>query len=569
MKKISVTIDNQRFVAERFAKEIKFDDFLKGMKLKNGEESIFREIFNKVAGEDGVLQGNEIEAFLKKVEQASGDDKDLSTREINDFGTERAKGFVETCRAPLYKDFIKQLFNINAQQVKEEDSLAQNMPKPVVPEDKFYENGKLVKKIIHKDDGTTLEQQFQNDRLIRETTTKDGKVIKDKTIDKDGNQTFHKKVNEDDIVERFVIYDKNNKKIGEGTIDKNGRKSTNYLEGKNIVKSVDIYDDTVATYYYNKDGSIKENVYKSGDYTSKTKYHYNELGQKTKEVTTSSEGSVNTSYFNKDGITKSVLKEKSGKVTTTTYQDGVEYKPAKEVVVDEQGNKFTTEYTYADEYAYNASKEVVKDGNGKVISTLTRKFDKEGNTLEETFRHGDGRVEINKFNKNGNLTKTERSFATGETYTTIYNKNSRSEEHRDKNGVLLDSTVETLDAKGNTVKTVIKDGNGNVTKTTNYTKNGWITKDGNGKVLETVEITQTSQGRLETIKNGAGDVTETILTTKNGFIETHYENNKPTCYHEYDRTSDQSVFRNAQGEEIDSKSFYQIKLKQQSVLKER
>ena len=93
MEKISVSIDNQQLVAAKFAKEIKLDDFLKDKTILGQDTDYFKQMFNDVAGEDGIIQGTELEAFLRKVEEASGNDKELNDVEIRHFGETRAHNF--------------------------------------------------------------------------------------------------------------------------------------------------------------------------------------------------------------------------------------------------------------------------------------------------------------------------------------------------------------------------------------------------------------------------------------------------------------------------------------------
>ena len=565
---IQIQIDSQQYQAKAFAKEIKLEDVLKN--IKGIEKGYIEAFFNDVAGEDGILQGTELEAFMKKLEKASGDDKNLSQQECEQFARSREKGivgkFVMSSRASLYKEFLKQLFNTNEQKLKQEEAAKQNEPKPVTPEDKFYENGKLVKKIIHKEDGTTVEQQFKNGRLTREITkTPDGKM-KDKTIDKDGNQTFHRPVKGGG--EKFVIYDKNNKKIGEGKVDKNGRKHTDYLdENGKIVKSVNQETNWLDVYLYNKDGKCTERRCTSDGSTSVYKYYYDEKGNQTKEIGTYPDGTVSTRFFNENGITKEVKKEKSGRTTTTTFKDGNEYQPSRAVEVDEKGNKFITDYTYANGNAYEASKEVVRDGNGKVISTLTRKFDKEGNTAEETYTNADGSKDRVTTYKGGNPVKEQYFYKNGTTQTRTFGKNTDTEEVRDKNGNITSTRIITKNAQGDTLKEVLKDGKGQIVEITTFTANGFIVRDGSGKVLRSAEKSKTSAGQLWTDKDSSGKITDTRLHTKTGYIYTQYKDGKPLCSEEYNVDSSKSVYRNSQGEEIDEIQYKH--LRKSAKLKER
>lgn len=562
MAGINVSIDNQKFTAAKFAKEIKLEDVLKN--IKNIDKCIIEEMFNSVAGEDRVLQGTELEAFFKKVEEASGDDKNLSPTELENFARSRVKGFsakfAASARNSLFREFIKQLFVTNDQKLKQEDAAKQNEPKPVKPEDKFYENGKLVKKIIYKEDGTTVEQQFKNGKLSREITkTPDGKIKKDKTIDKDGNKTFHIPVK--DGGEKFVIYDKDNKKIGEGTVDKNGYKTTNYLdENGKVVKKVNEDKNWLDVYTYDKDGKCTERRVTSDGTTGVHKYFYDENGNQTKEIVTYPDGSVSTTFFDEKGITKEVTKEKSGRTITTTFKDGKVYQPVRKVEVDEKGKKYITDYTYADENAHTASKQVDKDGNSKVLSVVTRKFDKEGNTLEETQKDGNGRlVRVSTF-KNGECIKEKYYFGhDGSVETTTYGKNTTTRELHDKDGKLIKTTISAKNAKGETTKEVIKDGNGNIIETTTYTENGYIVRDGSGKILRSSEKSKTSKGDLYTHKDGSGNVTNTELHFKNGFIYTQYRDNKPICSEEYNRDTDKTIYKDAQGNEIDQAAYIQLR----------
>lgn len=518
-----------------YAKEINWSDMERHIekhfwpKPNDNSKDVMKEWFAQIAGRDNIIQGTELEVFFKELEDYSNrwaGGKELSERDIAHFAVKNDGFFSKIFSDKNPKaiaSLINSLKNINSEKLKNEQ--------PILPNEKYFKNDKLVKEVLRNEDGTVQENKFDKKGNVTRVIIKDkdGNLVEDKSFDNKGNITEHtypknEKFNFKEVVEKQIT------KAPEGNITKHSYILENgtihelhYDKDGNIFKQVNKYEDSTYVEEKNKDGQVTKLIRydEKGNITFTTQYSYDKNGILHKEKTNyidNSSYSVEKNYNSEGNEISTITKDENGNIQAT-----------EKYYYDKNGHKTKTEQYGADGKLNLTS-----------IETKNSRVDlyPDGKSVEVSFDSNDNRIEIEK-DKNGVVTKTtiNKMYSNGSLETTeetadeivITKRNDKYQIveviNQTSAGQLKDVTTFNYDKNGQEIKTVSKDAQGNIISTTEnvYDPKGRrtksITRDKNGAIIkrEISLYTDSKKGSLECFMefDGSGKVIVSYETIRN------------------------------------------------------
>ena len=437
----------------KFAKNITIDDIFKELggeaKLPKDFRNTVESLFNSIAGEDGIIDKNELTNYFKQLDKAAEtgkyDSKEiLSNYELYDLEADKGTvkkgwfgiGYDGKTNAHLVK-FIKALISAND-------------------------------KIATEDAKIEAAKKAEAADLARRTS-----------YDKQGN--------------RIVKYD-------DRTVVYSGKSD-------HVMKEIVDDKDYVWTTKYLKDDRVtqKTTKRKDGSYSSVQNYYYDKNGTLTKTVEKDNNGAIDTRHYYKSGnISKEIYKDSdTNEVSESYYRDGA-YNPYKEVRKNKAGNvEQTTTYRNTKEGDHISS--VTKNADGK--TTHTANYDKNGNVKSETYYYFDGSTQTDTNGKHGTVLRVNKN-ADGkvtETEQYFYDAKGREEKivKKDAEGNITETSTTTY-GKNSSSRTETRDANGNLKEVYILNKNKEKFENYYGNKLLCTE--ETSSDNKSVYKNAAGEV---------------------------------------------------------------
>lgn len=438
----------------KFAKNITIDDIFKELggeaKLPKDFRNTVESLFNSIAGEDGIIDKNELTNYFKQLDKAAEngkyDSKEiLSNNELYDLEADKGTvkkgwfgiGYDGKTNAHLVK-FIKALISAND-------------------------------KIATADAKIEAAKKAEAADLARRTS-----------YDKQGN--------------RIVKYD-------DRTVVYSGKSD-------HVMKEIVDDKDYVWTTKYLKDDRVtqKTTKRKDGSYSSVQNYYYDKNGTLTKTVEKDNNGAVDTRHYFKSGnISKEIHNDPHiDEVSESYYKDGA-YNPYKEVVKDKAGNVEQTTMIKNTKEGYPISSET-KNADGK--TTHTANYDKNGDVKTETYYAETGHSSTFTRGKHGRIISGVHKDVNGkvvETEQYFYDAKGRDAKfvRKDANGNITETSTTTY-GKNSSSRTETRDADGNLKEIFTRNKNKKISERYNGNKLLCSE--ETSSDNKSVYKNAAGEV---------------------------------------------------------------
>jgi len=551
------------------------------MSLKT--KTTINNIFFKIAGADGSIDRNELVQYFRALDRAAaeGDLVELDKDTLD--------------RAELY--------NMEAKRgnVKEQETF---LGIPVNIDKETRETlGEFIKALVNLNDEKVAKEQV--DKVDLESRT---------TYNKDGSRTvkeydFKSKYSGENQTQRTTTYDKDNKVLQKTFVDSNNRKHTElYKDGyktKEIIEDkeekwtttfdkdgneikreiINKKSGEINTFYTTyKDGKrVREESASSDGYKSTTIISYNKQGQIAKETETNYKNGklirTSTRLYKNEHLSKEIEKSADNEGTVERfYSTKNEFEPYKEVHKDKNGNiQYSIENTYQ-EGNPNPVKQVTKNAAGEVQETVLYQYNKNDFSIMIREEHQDASGKTRNVVEYNPKKAWERTKATeygpmGEVTTTTYkNGNESKVEVKDANGNVVETKEFSYNANGQETKCVKKDGNGNITQCTEtfYDAQGrtakTVKKDGNGAVVETISDTYPAKGvERSEFRNSDGMITFATTTKRTNntsvYTDESFKNGKLVCVREHtiEGDSDKVIYRNGHGEEITFEEYKSLK----------
>ena len=445
----------------RFANEIRIEDIFNQLggesKIPRNLKDTVTSLFYSIAGDDGVIDGGELEKYLTALDKAaaSGD---------------------KTCDA--YKDDLDrgELYNLEAKRgnVKPQEHF---LGIPINIDKEAYTNlGRFVKALVNANDKNVVKEDKENAAKKAEAAD----LARRTSYDKKGN--------------RIVKYD-------DRTVVYSGKSD-------HVMKEIVEDKDYVWTTKYLKDDRVtqKTTKRKDGSYSSVQNYYYDKNGTLTKTVEKDNNGAVDTRHYYKSGnISKEIHNDPHiDEVSESYYKDGA-YNPYKEVVKDKAGNVEQTTMIKNTKEGYPISSET-KNADGK--TTHTANYDKNGDVKTETYYAETGHSSTYTLGKHGRIISGVHKDANGkvvETEQHFYDAKGRDAKfvRKDTDGNITETSTTTY-GKNSLSRTEIRDADGNLKEVFILNKNKKISERYNGNKLLCTE--ETTSDNKSVYKNAAGEV---------------------------------------------------------------
>ncbi len=279
----------------------------------------------------------------------------------------------------------------------------------------FYENGQVVKEIMHQIDGLHMEQFYENGQIVRSTSVDDKNERE--TLYENGKIKHHVQKGTDGTYYE-TVYGANEETLESHEIDADGNKfdKTYYANGNRKEENYVYADNRVQKHQYYENGKNMYSYMKEADGTVR-EWKYNENGVNVYYYEKLPNGSYTKQTW--DAAGNLIGEESENFAKTCTYQDG---KLVKETYKDSEQSSET--YYDADG---NVTKVITNDRNGKstaiyapnnilkesefirVDGLYTKtKYNENGVCIYRYIKETDGSVLIQYFDDNGNLVKQER-----------------------------------------------------------------------------------------------------------------------------------------------------------------
>lgn len=444
----------------RFANEIRIEDIFNQLggesKIPRNLKDTVTSLFYSIAGDDGVIDGGELEKYLTALDKAaaSGD---------------------KTCDA--YKDDLDrgELYNLEAKRgnVKPQEHF---LGIPINIDKEAYTNlGRFVKALVNANDKNVVKEDKENAAKKAEAAD----LARRTSYDKKGN--------------RIVKYD-------DRTVVYSGKSD-------HVMKEIVEDKDYVWTTKYLKDDRVIQKTTKRKDngYSSVENYYYDKNGTLTKTIEKDNDGVVDTRHYYKSGnVSKEIHNDPHiDEVSESYYKDGA-YNPYKEVVKDKAGNIEQTTMFKNTKEGYQISSKT-KNANGE--TTHTANYDKNGYTKTETYYDSDGSTTTYTYRKHGKISNVEMK-ADGkviETEQYFYDAKGREAKSvkKDADGNITETSTTTY-GKNSSSRTETRDADGNLKEVFTRNKNNTKTEQYNGNKLLCTD--ETSSGNKTVYKNAAGEI---------------------------------------------------------------
>lgn len=444
----------------RFANEIRIEDIFNQLggesKIPRNLKDTVTSLFYSIAGDDGVIDGGELEKYLTALDKAaeSGD---------------------KTCDA--YKDDLDrgELYNLEAKRgnVKPQEHF---LGIPINIDKEAYTNlGRFVKALVNANDKNVVKEDKENAAKKAEAAD----LARRTSYDKKGN--------------RIVKYD-------DRTVVYSGKSD-------HVMKEIVDDKDYVWTTKYLKDDKViqKTTKRKDGSYSSVENYYYDKNGTLTKTIEKDNDGAVNTRHYYKSGnVSKEIYNDPHiNEVSESYYKDGA-YNPYKEVVKDKAGNVEQTTMIKNTKEG-NRISSVTKDADGK--TTHTANYDKNGDVKIETYYSENGHSSTFTLGKHGRIISGVYKDANGavvETEQHFYDAKGRDAKfvRKDADGNITQTSTTTY-GKNSSSRTETRDADGNLKEVFIRNENKKISERYNGNKLLCTE--ETTSDNKSVYKNAEGE----------------------------------------------------------------
>ena len=443
----------------KLANEIRIDDIFNQLggekKMSEKTKNTMMSLFISIAGQDGVIDKNELKKYLMALDKAAADgdvfsvDKEtLDRNELYDLEAKRGN-------------------------VKPQEHIL-GIPVNIDKEARVT-LGRFVKALVNANDKNVVKEAKEEAAKKAEAAD----LARRTSYDKQGN--------------RIVKYD-------DKTVIYSGKSN-------HVMKEIVDDKDYVWTTKYLKDNRVtqKTTKRKDGSYSSVQNYYYNKNGTLTKTVEKDNNGAVDTRHYYKSGnVSKEIYNDPHiNEVTENYYKDGA-YNPYKEVRKNKAGNvEQTTTYRNTKEGDHISS--VTKNADGK--TTHTANYDKNGNVKSETYYYFEGSTQTDTNGKHGTVLRVNKNADGKVTETEQYFYDAKGREakivKKDAEGNITETSTTTY-GKNSSSRTETRDANGNLKEVYILNKNKEKFENYYGNKLLCTE--ETTSDNKSIYKNAEGEV---------------------------------------------------------------
>lgn len=444
----------------KLANEIRIDDIFNQLggekKMSEKTKNTMMSLFISIAGQDGVIDKNELKKYLMALDKAAADgdvfsvDKEtLDRNELYDLEAKRGN-------------------------VKPQEHIL-GIPVNIDKEARVT-LGRFVKALVNANDKNVVKEAKEEAAKKAEAAD----LARRTSYDKQGN--------------RIVKYD-------DKTVIYSGKSN-------HVMKEIVDDKDYVWTTKYLKDDRVtqKTTKRKDGSYSSVQNYYYNKNGTLTKTVEKDNNGVVDTRHYYKSGnVSKEIYNDPHiNEVTENYYKDGA-YNSYKEVVKDKAGNVEQTTMFKNTKEGNRISSET-KNADGK--TTHTANYDKNGDVKTETYYAETGHSSTFTLGKHGRIISGVYKDANGavvETEQHFYDAKGRDAKfvRKDADGNITQTSTTTY-GKNSSSRTETRDADGNLKEVFILNKNKKISERYNGNKLLCTE--ETTSDNKSIYKNAEGEV---------------------------------------------------------------